>query len=103
MKRDFITKDFLEDYQLKRKEFNKKMNELVYGNEIYEKFEEFQSEDAVLFIDPLDATAQFVSGSINAVTVLLGLTVKGIPKIGIIHNPFSTNDPNSVSLTVFGT
>ena len=64
------------------------MSELVYGDEIYEKFEEFSSKDAVLFIDPLDATSEFVIGNINAVTVLLGLTVKGIPKIGIIHNPF---------------
>jgi len=79
------------------------MSELIYGDEIYEKFEEFSSEDAVLFIDPLDATAEFVKGNIDAVTVLLGLTVKGVPKIGIIHNPFSTNDPNSMSLTIFGT
>ena len=79
------------------------MSELVYGDEIYEKFEEFSSQDAVLFIDPLDATAEFVTDNISAVTVLLGLTVKGIPKIGIIHNPFATNDPNSMSLTIFGT
>ena len=79
------------------------MKDLVYGDEIYEKFEEFSSEDAVLFIDPLDGTAEFVNGNISAVTVLLGLSVKGIPKIGIIHNPFSTNDSNSMSLTIFGT
>ena len=79
------------------------MSELIYGDEIYEKFEEFSSDDAVLFIDPLDATAEFVKGNIDAVTVLLGLTVKGVPKIGIIHNPFSTNDLNSMSLTIFGT
>jgi fructose-1,6-bisphosphatase/inositol monophosphatase family enzyme len=79
------------------------MSELVYGDEIYQNFEQFSSEDAVLFIDPLDATAEFVNGNICAVNVLLGLTVRGIPKIGIIHNPFSTNDPNSNSLTIFGT
>ena len=79
------------------------MCDLVYGDEIYKKFEEFSSEDAVLFIDPLDGTAEFVNGNISAVTVLLGLTVKGVPKIGIIHNPFFTNDPNSMSLTIFGT
>jgi len=79
------------------------MRELVYGNEIYDQFVEFYPEDAVLFIDPLDGTTEFVNGNISAVTVLLGLTVKGIPKVGIIHNPFSTNDLDSMSSTIFGT
>ena len=37
----------------KRREFNQFMKK-VYGNEIWEKFDEFNTEKAVVWIDPLD-------------------------------------------------
>ena len=43
-----------------------------------------------------------MSGNLSAVTVLIGLSVKGQSKIGIVHNPFSEEDP-SKGRTLFGT
>jgi 3'-phosphoadenosine 5'-phosphosulfate (PAPS) 3'-phosphatase len=56
-----------------------------------------------VLVDPLDGTKEFLKGNLSAVTVLIGLSIKGIPKVGIVHNPFSTNDPKSNGMTIFGT
>ena len=30
--------------------------------------------------------------NLSAVTVLIGLAIDGIPKLGVVHNPFRTNE-----------
>jgi len=40
--------------------------------------------NAILWIDPIDATSQFVKGKMNWVTTLLGVSVNGKAKLGII-------------------
>jgi 3'-phosphoadenosine 5'-phosphosulfate (PAPS) 3'-phosphatase len=55
----------------------------------------------VLWIDPLDGTSEFVRGNLSSVTVLMGLSIKGFSRLGVVHNPFSFAD-KSLSLTYFG-
>ena len=65
-------------------------------------FETFDPSEAVVWIDPLDGTNDFVIGNLSAVTVLIGLSIKGYSRIGIVHNPFSDEDQN-LGRTLFGT
>jgi 3'-phosphoadenosine 5'-phosphosulfate (PAPS) 3'-phosphatase len=65
-------------------------------------FETFNRKDAVVWIDPLDGTNDFISGNLPAVTVLIGLSIKGTSRIGIVHNPFNEDD-SAKGRTLFGT
>lgn len=68
----------------------------------HELFETFNTKDAVVWIDPLDGTQDFVNGNLTAVTVLIGLSIGEKSRIGIVHKPFSDEDQNK-SKTIFGT
>jgi len=68
------------------------MSETVYGKEIFSQFNEFNTENALVWIDPLDGTKDFTLGNLSAVTVLIGLAIDGVPKIGVVHHPFMTNE-----------
>ena len=57
----------------------------------------------MVWIDPLDGTSDFVKGNLSAVTVLIGLAIDGVPKIGIVHNPFVNNTNDGKGITIFGT
>ncbi len=57
----------------------------------------------MVWVDPLDGTNDFVSGNLSAVTVLIGLAIDGVPKVGIVHHPYKTNEPSSESFTIFAT
>lgn len=93
----------LNDYHLKRVEYLEKMRptypEIVPKGTL---FETFDLKDAVVWIDPLDGTNDFVTGNLPAVTVLIGLSIKGVSRIGIVHNPFNEDD-NTLGRTLFGT
>ena len=65
-------------------------------------FERFNVKDAVVWIDPLDGTSDFVKGNLPAVTVLIGLSINGSSRIGVVHSPFSEAD-TSKGQTLFGT
>ena len=82
---DFINENIFNSDN--RKEFNEEMRG-VYGNEIWNTFDSFSTDDALVWIDPLDGTKDFTMGNLSAVTVLIGLSISGIPKIGVVHNPF---------------
>lgn len=64
-------------------------------------FESFNPEEAVVWIDPLDGTTDFVNGNLTAVTVLIGLSINEQSRIGIVHKPFSDEDQQK-SKTFFG-
>jgi len=53
-----------------------------------ELFETFDTDEAVVWIDPLDGTSDFVKGNLTAVTVLIGLAIKGKSRLGVVHKPF---------------
>ena len=79
------------------------MSSEVYGNEIFEGFDTFSTENAVVWIDPLDGTKDFTQGNLGAVTVLIGLAIDGVPKIGVVHNPYISNQSDSKGMTIIAT
>jgi 3'-phosphoadenosine 5'-phosphosulfate (PAPS) 3'-phosphatase len=79
------------------------MRTAIYGSEILESFDSFEASSATVWIDPLDGTSDFVKGNLSAVTVLIGLVIDGLPKIGVVHNPFRTNENDGTGITIFGT
>jgi 3'-phosphoadenosine 5'-phosphosulfate (PAPS) 3'-phosphatase len=74
-----------------------------YGpNEIsLEPFRSFDTKDAVVWIDPLDGTKEFVRGNLTSVTVLIGLSLNGYSRFGIVHQPYSHANSNH-GVTYFG-
>lgn len=64
-------------------------------------FENFSTEDAIVWVDPLDGTASFLANDLSAVTVLIGVSIKGYSRIGIVHYPFIDGKDNCQ--TLFGT
>ena len=79
------------------------MRDQAYGPEIWENFEDFSTEKATVWIDPLDGTKDFCNGNLSAVTVLIGLAIEGVPKVGVVHNPFKTNENDGIGMTMFAT
>lgn len=65
-------------------------------------FESFDPSRATVWIDPLDGTSDFVRGNLPAVTVLIGLSIDGHSRLGIVHTPFSEEDAEK-GRTIFGT
>ena len=65
-------------------------------------FTSFNTKDAVVWIDPLDGTSEFVKGNLSSVTVLIGVAICGMSKIGIVHTPFLEENP-MYGRTLFGT
>ena len=57
----------------------------------------------MVWIDPLDGTKEFVNGNLSAVTVLIGLAIDGLPKLGVVHHPFRINENDGTGLTMFAT
>jgi 3'-phosphoadenosine 5'-phosphosulfate (PAPS) 3'-phosphatase len=100
----FISQDLLNEKHKGRRVFIEKGIGLTYAGDgiELEEFSKFNTKDAVVWVDPLDGTSDFVAGNLPAVTVLIGVSIKGHSRIGIIHNPFSDED-QSKGRTVFGT
>lgn len=47
-----------------------------------------KEEDVVIWVDPLDGTAEYTQGLLDHVTVLIGVAVHGKAVGGIIHQPY---------------
>jgi 3'-phosphoadenosine 5'-phosphosulfate (PAPS) 3'-phosphatase len=77
------------------------MRDTVYGSEIWEDFSHFSTDNAVVWIDPLDGTKDYVLGNLSAVTVLIGLAIEGHPKLGVVHHPFRSNENDGFGMTMF--
>ena len=50
---------------------------------------EYNPKDIAIWIDPIDGTKALAEGDLEHVTNLIGITVRGRPKVGVIHKPFS--------------
>ena len=48
-------------------------------------------KDVAVWIDPIDGSEALANGDLEHVTNLIGITVKGRPKVGIMHKPFLKN------------
>ena len=60
-------------------------------------------EDVTVYIDPLDATAEFVLGNKQSPATLVGIALKSVAYGGVIHQPFEgVNGRTLWSLTDFG-
>jgi hypothetical protein len=48
---------------------------------------ELKYDDVVLWIDPIDARKTF-NETPSDITTIMGLSIKGFPRAGIVHKPF---------------
>ena len=64
--------------------------------------EELLAKDVTVWIDAIDGTQAFTDGSLDQVTSMVGITVKGRPRVGIIHKPFTNERNNNLSRTYVG-
>jgi 3'-phosphoadenosine 5'-phosphosulfate (PAPS) 3'-phosphatase len=55
-----------------------------------------------IWIDPLDGTKGFTEGHMTHITSLIGVSIRGRPRIGIIHKPFYLENLG-MGRTYFGT
>ena len=101
--KEFIKTDFLNAKQADRRDWIKNTLRKYYQEDevSIDDFETFNTKDAVVWIDPLDGTSDFVKGNLPAVTVLIGLSIKDKSRLGIVHNPFSEEN-QEVGKTIFG-
>lgn len=73
--KNFIKKKWLIENQTKRADYIQGLLK-TYPDEIStENFTSFNTKDAVVWIDPLDGTSDFVKGNLPACTVLIGLSI----------------------------
>lgn len=56
--------------------------------------EELQTKDVAVWIDPIDGSKAFAEGNLEQVTNMIGITVGGRPRVGIIHKPFTSERLN---------
>ena len=45
-------------------------------------------DDVCVYVDPLDATKEFTLGRTWCVMTLIGITLRGVPVAGVMHQPF---------------
>lgn len=64
--------------------------DLIAGNYT----EELQTRDVAVWIDPIDGTKALAEGNLDHVTNMIGITVAGRPRVGIIHKPFCSESKN---------
>jgi len=58
--------------------------------------------DLVIWLDPLDGTAEFIDGLLSHVTTLIGIAYKGRPIAGIINQPFYKQEDGSLGRSIWG-
>lgn len=64
--------------------------------------EELRAKDVAVWIDPIDGTRALMDGNLDQVTSLVGITVKGRPRVGIVHKPFANESNSNLSRTYVG-
>lgn len=92
--RDLVSEKMLHTSFRKRRESLKRYldSEHGLGTLVEEEALNFAQEDMQLWIDPLDGTKSFSNGQTEYVTTLIGVSVHGRPRIGIIHKPYLSAD-----------
>jgi len=51
-------------------------------------YRDVQDEQIVIWVDPLDGTAEFTQGLLDHVTVLIGIAINGEAKAGVVYQPY---------------
>lgn len=86
VKKFISTKWLNQCHESRRSYINDKLRNTYPVEEIQsEYFETFNTADACVWIDPLDGTSDFVKGNLPAVTVLIGLSINGHSRAGVVH------------------
>ncbi len=59
-------------------------------------------DELCVFIDPLDATKEFTLGKTWCVMTLIGITRRGVPVAGVMHQPFAEDAAEEHGHSVYG-
>lgn len=82
------------------------MDESVLKHSCPAELANVNDEDIVVWVDPLDGTAEFTQGLLEQVTILIGIAVAGKAVSGVIHQPYYKHsiekDPAKVGRTMWG-
>jgi 3'-phosphoadenosine 5'-phosphosulfate (PAPS) 3'-phosphatase len=62
--------------------------DLIDQSKVLPELQQVAVEDVCVYIDPLDATKEYTLGRTWCVMTLIGITVKGVPVAGVMHQPF---------------
>lgn len=69
-------------------------------------YQNIREEDLVVWVDPLDGTAEYTKGFLEHVTVLIGISYKDRAIGGVIHQPFFASNTQtsgaSLGRTIWG-
>jgi len=60
----------------------------ILNKQVPDKIGSISEDEVVIWVDPLDGTAEYTQGLIEHVTVLVGIAVNGAAVGGVIHQPF---------------
>jgi 3'(2'), 5'-bisphosphate nucleotidase len=56
----------------------------------------------VIWVDPLDGTAEFTSGFLDHVTILIGISFKDVAVAGVIHQPYFKTPSGEFGRSIWG-
>ncbi|CAG7820562.1 unnamed protein product [Allacma fusca] len=70
--------------------------------EVPEHVRSIQEEDLVVWVDPLDGTAEFAKGITEGVTVLVGFATHGKSVAGVVGQPFYNVNGKTTGRTIWG-
>jgi fructose-1,6-bisphosphatase/inositol monophosphatase family enzyme len=74
----------------------------MYPEVSTDPFQYLDPTAVTVWVDPLDATNAFVRGEIEFVTCLVGISINGVARAGIIHQPFLSKWNADEGQTLFG-
>lgn len=80
--------DLVEDDSADKDLIVETFDETVLKHALPSQYKDVKEEEITIWVDPLDATAEFVKGFMEHVTVLIGISVNGKSVAGVIHQPF---------------
>jgi len=67
---------------------NAGLDENVAGKQCPDQYKDVKENEIVVWVDPLDGTAEFTEGLLDHVTILIGVAVGGKAVGGVINQPF---------------
>jgi 3'-phosphoadenosine 5'-phosphosulfate (PAPS) 3'-phosphatase len=95
------TNDLIKECELYSIDPLQDINMNLFPEELFpEEIKNLNVDDLVFFVDPIDSTSSFIKKNYKPSTVMIGLTLKEEPLIGILHY-FFWEGKNNCTKTVF--